>query len=76
MLTRGRRLAQRMGLTRLRVKVFPPIWNIPFGITPAFVPSFQLPAKVTIQLGEPLDWSRKIFRVILHGYRESIIVGV
>jgi len=46
-----------MGLTRLRIKVFPLIWNIPFGITPAFIPSIQLPAKVTIQLGEPLDWS-------------------
>jgi len=56
-LTRGRDLARRMGLARLRIKVFPLIWNIPFGITPAFVPSFQLPAKVTIQLGEPLDWS-------------------
>jgi 1-acyl-sn-glycerol-3-phosphate acyltransferase len=56
-LTRGRRLAERVGLTRLRIKVFPLTWNIPFGITPALIPSFQLPAKVTIQLGEPLDWS-------------------
>jgi 1-acyl-sn-glycerol-3-phosphate acyltransferase len=56
-LTRGRSLARRMGLTRLRVKVFPLIWNIPFGVTPGFVPSLPLPAKVTLQLGEPLDWS-------------------
>jgi 1-acyl-sn-glycerol-3-phosphate acyltransferase len=55
-LTRGRHLASRVGLTRLRIKVFPVIWNIPFGITPAFVPSFPLPAKVTVCLGEPIDW--------------------
>jgi 1-acyl-sn-glycerol-3-phosphate acyltransferase len=56
-LTRGDGIAKRLGITRLRVKVFPVIVNIPFGITPAFVPSLQLPAKVTIELGEPLDWS-------------------
>jgi 1-acyl-sn-glycerol-3-phosphate acyltransferase len=56
-LTRGRGLARRLGLGRLHVKSFPLIWNIPFGITPVFVPSFQLPAKITLQLGEPLDWS-------------------
>jgi 1-acyl-sn-glycerol-3-phosphate acyltransferase len=57
-LTRGHALAQRMGLERLHVKVFPLIWNIPFGLTPAYVPSLPLPAKVTVELGKPLDWSR------------------
>ena len=57
-LTRGDELARRLGLPRLRIKVFPLIWSIPFGITPAFVPSLQLPSKVTIELGRPLDWSR------------------
>jgi 1-acyl-sn-glycerol-3-phosphate acyltransferase len=57
-LTRGHALAHRLGLERLHVKVFPLIWNIPFGLTPAYVPSLQLPAKVTVQLGKPLDWSR------------------
>jgi hypothetical protein len=42
----------------LHIKVFPFIWNIPLGLTPAFVPSIQLPAKVTVQFGKPLDWSR------------------
>jgi len=55
-LTRGHRLATQVGLDKLRVKVFPFIWNFPFGITPAFVPSFPLPAKVTVTLGEPIDW--------------------
>lgn len=57
-LTRGRQIARNTGLERLHIKVFPFIWNIPFGITPAFVPSIQLPAKVTVHLDEPLDWSR------------------
>jgi 1-acyl-sn-glycerol-3-phosphate acyltransferase len=57
-LTRGHHLAQRLGFGRLRVKVFPLIWNIPFGLTPAYVPSLQLPAKVTVQLDKPLDWRR------------------
>jgi len=57
-LTRGRRLARLTGLDRLRVKVFPLIWNIPFGVTPAFVPTLQLPAKITVEIGEPLDWQR------------------
>jgi 1-acyl-sn-glycerol-3-phosphate acyltransferase len=55
-LTRGRKLAQMGGLDRLHIKVFPFIWNIPLGITPGFIPTFQLPAKVTVQLGEPITW--------------------
>jgi len=56
-LTRGRRLAQLAGMDRLAVNVFPLIWNIPLGLTPAFVPSLQLPSKVTVHFGAPLDWS-------------------
>jgi len=55
--TRGRRLARATGLTRLHIKVFPFVWSIPFGLAPAFVPSLQLPAKVTVEFGKPLDWS-------------------
>lgn len=57
-LTRGRRLARRMGLDSwLHVSVFPIVWSIPFGPAPAFVPSLQLPSKVTVEIGEPLDWT-------------------
>jgi 1-acyl-sn-glycerol-3-phosphate acyltransferase len=56
-LTRGHYFAKRIGLDRLRIKTFPIIWNLPFGPTPAFIPSMPLPCKVTVQLGEPLDWS-------------------
>lgn len=57
-LTRGRQIARRLGFERLRVKVFPIIWSIPFGPAPAFVPSLQLPSKVTVELGKTLDWTR------------------
>jgi 1-acyl-sn-glycerol-3-phosphate acyltransferase len=56
-LTRGQQLAHLMGMDRLHVHVFPFIWNIPFGMTPAVVPSLQLPAKVTVEFGAPFDWS-------------------
>ncbi len=57
-LTRGRRIARVMGIDRLNVNVFPLIWNIPLGLTSAAVPSVQLPAKVTVQIGRPLQWAR------------------
>ena len=56
-LTRGRRIAEVVGLRRAHVQVFPFVWNVPFGITPGFVPSVQLPSKITVQIGAPLDWS-------------------
>jgi 1-acyl-sn-glycerol-3-phosphate acyltransferase len=56
-LTRGQELAHLMGIDRLHVHVFPFIWSIPFGLTPAFVPSLRLPAKVTVEFGAPFDWS-------------------
>jgi 1-acyl-sn-glycerol-3-phosphate acyltransferase len=57
-LTRGQGIAHATGLDRLQVKGFPFIWSIPFGPAPAFVPSVQLPSKVTVHFGVPLDWSR------------------
>jgi 1-acyl-sn-glycerol-3-phosphate acyltransferase len=56
-MSRGHDLAKRLGLDRLRVKVFPVQWNIPFGPAPAFIPSIPLPSKLTIQMGDPIDWS-------------------
>ncbi|MCC7078184.1 MAG: acyltransferase family protein [Acidimicrobiia bacterium] len=55
-LTRGERIASFLGLDRLRAKVLPIVFSIPFGVGPA-LPSLPLPAKVTIEIGEPLDWS-------------------
>jgi 1-acyl-sn-glycerol-3-phosphate acyltransferase len=80
-LTRGRWLARLLGMDRLHVQVFPLIWSIPFGLTPAFVPSVQLPSKVTVTFGRPLDWSR--FRVrqahdprVLRGCYDEITEGM
>ena len=56
-LTRGQRFARLTGLDRLRIKVFPITWNLPFGLTPAFIPSIPVPSKISVDLGEPLDWS-------------------
>lgn len=74
-LTRGRGLAHAIGMDRLHVNVFPFLWNIPFGPAPAFVPSIHLPAKVIVEFGTPLDWSRHHRRrddpAVLHAcYRE------
>jgi 1-acyl-sn-glycerol-3-phosphate acyltransferase len=57
-LTPSSEVSRRTGGDRPHVKVFPFVWNIPLGLMPAFVPSLQLPAKLTVQFGEPLDWSR------------------
>lgn len=56
-LTRGHEIARWIGALRLKVNVFPIIFNIPLGLTPAFVPSLPLPSKITVQIGKPLDWS-------------------
>lgn len=75
-LTRGRRLAHSTGIDRLHVNAFPFIWSIPFGPTPAFMPSVQLPSKITIHFGKPFDWSRFTARqardpeVLRHCYDE------
>ena len=55
--SRGDRLARLLGLDRLRINVFPILLGIPFGIGPMFVPNVPLPAKVLVEVLEPLDWS-------------------
>ena len=57
-LARGDRIARALGLTRLRVTVFPWIFSVPFGVVPAFAPTVPLPARITLQIGAPMDWSR------------------
>ncbi len=55
-LTRGNRIARSLGLDKLRVKVFPIVWNLPFGPAPAFLPSLPVPSRVTVQIGKPMRW--------------------
>jgi 1-acyl-sn-glycerol-3-phosphate acyltransferase len=52
-LARGDMLARRLGLDRLRINILPLVAGPPWGIA-----TFPLPAKVTVRVCEPLDWSR------------------
>ena len=54
--SRGDRLARLLRLDRLRINVFPIMLGIPFGIGPVLVPNVPLPAKVLVEVLEPLDW--------------------
>lgn len=57
-LARGERLAKRLGIDRLfRIKVMPLVFGPPFGVVPGGIPTWPLPAKITVELGEPIDWS-------------------
>ena len=56
-LTRGEALAHRLGLDRLRINVLPLVAGPPWGVVPV-LPTWPLPAKVTVRVCEPVDWSR------------------
>jgi 1-acyl-sn-glycerol-3-phosphate acyltransferase len=59
-LARGEQLAKRLGLDRMfRIKVLPLVFGPPFGIVPGGLPTLPLPAKITVELGEPIDWSSR-----------------
>ena len=56
-LTRGESLARWLGLDRrFRVSVFPLVLG-PLGIMPPGIPTLPMPAKVTVELLEPIDWT-------------------
>jgi len=55
-LTRGEGLARIVGFDRLRIKVFPIVLGPPWGLAPAQLPTWPLPAKVTVRICEPLRW--------------------
>jgi 1-acyl-sn-glycerol-3-phosphate acyltransferase len=57
-LTRGERLAHQLGFDRLRINIFPLVLGPPWGIAPVQLPTWPLPAKVTVQVCDPIDWSR------------------
>ena len=59
-LARGDRLAKRLGLDRtFRIKVMPLVLGPPFGVVPGGIPTWPLPAKITVELCEPIDWSSR-----------------
>jgi 1-acyl-sn-glycerol-3-phosphate acyltransferase len=55
-LSRGDRVAGALGLDRVKVHVMPWLLGVPFGVAPV-LPPVPLPAKVTVEFLEPLDWS-------------------
>ena len=59
-LARGERVARWLHLDRLfRIKVMPLVAGPPFGIVPGGIPTWPLPSKITVELGEPIDWSAR-----------------
>ncbi|MCC6644526.1 MAG: acyltransferase family protein [Polyangiaceae bacterium] len=57
-LSRGEQLAVTMGMRRMRLGIFPIVLQFPWGITGAAPPGLPLPSKITVQVCDPLDWSR------------------
>jgi 1-acyl-sn-glycerol-3-phosphate acyltransferase len=56
-LSRGEAIARRLPYMRnWRIKAFPIVLGPPWGITVG-LPTFPLPAKVTVQLSPPFDWA-------------------
>ena len=56
-LSRGQTVAKHLGIDRLfRIKVMPLVFGPPFGIVPGGIPTWPLPAKITVELGEPIHW--------------------
>ena len=47
----------RKGLKRLRMNNLPILWQLPWGISPPGPFYVPMPAKITVQVCEPLDWS-------------------
>jgi 1-acyl-sn-glycerol-3-phosphate acyltransferase len=56
----GRRLARILGLERFRLKALPLMVGPPWGISPGdFLLHWPLPAKITVQVGEPIDFQAR-----------------
>jgi len=54
-LTRGEKLARRLGLHRLmRLDSVPIAMSVPWGVAPAFLPYLPLPAQTSIEFGPPI----------------------
>ncbi len=62
-LARGQWMAKRLGIDRMfRVKVMPLVLGPPFGVVPGGIPTWPLPAKITVELGDPIDWTARYQR--------------
>ncbi len=59
-LARGQAVARLLRIDQLfRIKVMPLVFGPPFGLVPGGIPTFPLPAKITVELGAPIDWTSR-----------------
>jgi len=56
-LGRGERISRWVGLDALRVNVFPIVIQAPWGLSTGGMPMIPLPARITVQVESPMDWS-------------------
>jgi 1-acyl-sn-glycerol-3-phosphate acyltransferase len=57
-LSRGERLVRLLSLNKMRMDGAPLLFQLPWGLSTPITPGVPLPAKITVQVCEPLDWSR------------------
>ena len=57
-LTRGERFVKLLSLDKVRMDGAPVLFQFPWGVSSPAMPGVPLPAKITVQVCEPLDWSR------------------
>lgn len=56
-ISRGDALAKRLGLERIRLRVAPILFQLPWGVSVPLLPGVPLPARIRVEVGPPLDWS-------------------
>ncbi len=54
-LSDGRRLARALGLKKLRIEVLPITFGLPFGIFQSVLPPIPMPAKLRMEILDPID---------------------
>ncbi len=55
-ITRGERIARALKLNRIRAKVMPLVLGLPWGVVPGFVPTIPIPARISVEILEPIEW--------------------
>jgi 1-acyl-sn-glycerol-3-phosphate acyltransferase len=58
-LSRGEGIAERLGMARVRLGIFPIIAQVPWGISSPVLPGIPLPSKITVEVCEPIDLSAR-----------------
>lgn len=57
-LTRGERFAKLLSVDKLRMDGAPLLLQVPWGLSVPLLPGLPLPARITVEVCDPLDWSR------------------